>query len=258
MGLMNAKGPIIAAVVIAAAALIVSNQRAAPPPASPATMAPAQMAQPAAPVVMPAAAVAPIAPMAGGDPVAPNYMARTLKVFEGHWQGMDGRLMTTELARKLNYPQGTIGVLLGEVTLNAARSGLLAGDVVVKVDDMAVASVEDFQIATRLVMNRSTARVTVIRKQGGTLRTLSLTLATEGPLGFAQVEGAPMIQAGDPRPHGYRGACTECHPIGEGFELTPDPDLINLPPPVITRDIAEGGGNPHENRGACEACHVIR
>jgi membrane-associated protease RseP (regulator of RpoE activity) len=200
--------------------------------------------------------------MAALESPLPNFVPRKLKVFEGHWQGMDGRLMTEELARKLNYPRGVQGVLLGEVTLNAAFSGLLGGDVIVRIDDTPVSNMEDFQAATRNVANRSEARISVIRKDNRpgapVLRKLTIVLrAAEGGLGFAQLEGAPMILPGDPRPHGYRGACTDCHPVGQGFELAPDPDLISLPPPAITRNAVTRGVSPHEVRGPCEACHVI-
>lgn len=192
------------------------------------------------------------------DPVPANYIPPKLKVFEGHWQGMDGRLMTIELARKLKFPVGLQGILLGEVTLNAATSGLLAGDVIIKLDGTPVATMEEFQEISRQAMNRTEAQITVIRKEGRTFRTMTLTLRADRALGFVQVEGAPMIQPGDPRPHPYRGPCTDCHTVGTGFELAPDPDLISLPPPVITRKTADTGISPHEDRGPCEACHVIR
>jgi hypothetical protein len=196
-----------------------------------------------------------------GDPVAPNYMSDRLRLFEAHWQGMDGRLMTRELARKLGYPLDSTGVLLGEVTLQAARSGLRGGDIVVKVADIPVRNIEEFQAVTKDLMNRTEAKITVLRKDAKSaqaLRALSIVLRGDGILGFAQVEGAPQILAGDPRPHSARGPCTTCHPIGKGFELTPDPDLISLPPPVIAREVATREVPPHENSGPCEACHVVR
>ena len=204
-----------------------------------------------------APALGPTAPNSN-DPVPANFVPRQLKVFEGHWQGLDARLLTAELAKKLQFPAGMRGALLGEVTLNAANSGFLAGDVIVRLEDMPITSIEELQEASRLVMNRSEAHVTVMRKENHAYRTLTLTLRADRGLGFVQVEGAPMIQPGDPRPHPYRGQCTDCHPVGTGFELAPDPDLISLPPPVISRTIAAGGSRPHEDRGPCEACHVIR
>nr|AEX00092.1 magnetosome protein [alpha proteobacterium UT-2] len=269
---MNSKIALIVAAVVVALVLVIGRQGPSvsqtaltPSPGVGATMvAPpvASVAPVPVPVAAPAAPYAPAAP-AGGEQPLPNYVPRKLKVFEGHWQGMDGRLMTGELARKLNFPQGVQGVLLGEVTLNAAFSGLLGGDVVVRVDDTPVTDMESFQAASRLVANRNEARIAVLRKDDRpgppVVRKLTVALRVEeGGLGFVQLEGAPMILAGDPRPHGYRGPCTECHPIGQGFELTPDPDLISLPPPAISRDVATSGVSPHEVRGPCEACHVIK
>ena len=205
----------------------------------------------------PMAALGPTSPNTA-DPVPANYIPRKLKVFEGHWQGMDARLLTVELARKLQFPPGLRGALLGEVTLNAVTAGLMAGDVIIRLEDMPIASIEDLQEASRMVMNRNEVHLTVMRKDGHAFRTLTLTLRAERGLGFVQVEGAPMIQPGDPRPHPYRGQCTDCHSVGTGFELAPDPDLISLPPPVISRTVAAGGVSPHEDRGPCEACHVIK
>ena len=270
---MNSKLVLLAVGIVVALVLVIGRQGGVVAPQS-TSVSPqmAAVAPVAAPIAFPQATnmamVVDPGMSAGGGAMAalesplPNFVPRKLKVFEGHWQGMDGRLMTEELARKLNYPRGVQGVLLGEVTLNAAFSGLLGGDVIVRIDDTPVSNMEDFQAATRNVANRSEARISVIRKDNRpgapVLRKLTVVLrAAEGGLGFAQLEGAPMILPGDPRPHGYRGACTDCHPVGQGFELAPDPDLISLPPPAITRDAVTRGVSPHEVRGPCEACHVI-
>ncbi|MEO5374202.1 MAG: PDZ domain-containing protein [Alphaproteobacteria bacterium] len=200
---------------------------------------------------------------AGGPAEPPNYVPRMVQLFEAHWQGLDGRLMTEELRRKLKFPPGLQGILVGEVTLNAAAAGILAGDVIIRVEDAAVATIEEFQHQTRRVKDRPQAAVTLLRKGradtggGVAMSQLTVLLRGEPDLGFAQVEGAPMILPGAERPHPYRGACTNCHPIGRGFELTPDPDLITLPPPPITADAAARGMRPHEDHGPCEACHVI-
>jgi hypothetical protein len=272
---MNSKVALLAVGLVVALVLIIGRQGPTPTPSQVTTgpvaapvamtgMTYAQATNVAMPVEAdPAAVGGGAAPPSALDSPLPNFVPRKLKVFEGHWQGMDGRLMTEELARKLNYPRGLQGVLLGEVTLNAAFSGLLAGDIIVKIDDAPVTDMESFKTASRTVANRSEARISLLRKDNRpgapVLRKLVVVLReAEGGLGFAQLEGAPMVQAGDPRPHGYRGACTDCHPIGQGFELTPDPDLISLPPPAITRDVAARGVSSHEVRGPCEACHVIR
>ncbi|HIJ38295.1 MAG TPA: PDZ domain-containing protein [Rhodospirillaceae bacterium] len=268
---MNGKvGLLVAGVVFAGLIAVWGPGRGGKPavPVSPVMTLPSPqpMAAPAAPQGLNMAMAVDTTP--GEPPMVaqtqlPNYVARKLKVFEGHWQGLDGRILTSELARKLNYPSGVQGVLLGEVTLAAANAGLLGGDVIVSIDEMPVVTMEDLQTVTKAVAQRSEARVTVLRKDSratGTsvLRRLTVVVKAEGGLGFAQLEGAPMILPGDPRPHGYRGACTECHPIGQGFELTPDPDLISLPPPQITSEIAAAGRSPHEDRGPCEACHIIK
>ncbi|MEI8395115.1 MAG: magnetosome magnetite formation protein MamP [Rhodospirillaceae bacterium] len=198
-------------------------------------------------------------------PKAPNFIPASVQLYEAHWQGMDTRLLTGELRRKLRFPQGLAGLLVGEVSLEAGRSGLLGGDVIVAVEGQPITSLESFQDATRLIADRTRATIEALRKTGPKDRNgnraamvrMTLTLVAERPLGFAQVEGAPMIKAGDPRPHPDRGPCTQCHSIGRGFELTPDPDLITLPPPVLSRDQAAKGLRPHEDRGPCQACHVI-
>ncbi len=198
-------------------------------------------------------------------PKAANFIPASVQLYEAHWQGMDTRLLTAELRRKLRFPVGLEGVLVGEVSLAAGRSGLLGGDVIVAVEGQPVSSLESFQEATRMVADRTQATIAVLRKVGpkdlagnrAAMVRMTVALAAERPLGFAQAEGAPMIKAGDPRPHPDRGPCTQCHSIGSGFELAPDPDLITLPPPVLPRDVASRGARPHEDRGPCQACHVI-
>ena len=260
--MINAKALSLVAIVSVVAVYLGLTDRpsvVSPPPA----VVPAPVAfTVAAPMVPPPqtfqepAALGPTTPNTA-DPVPSNFIPRRLKVFEGHWQGLDARLLTVELARKLKFPLGLRGVLLGEVTLNAVDAGLMAGDVITKLEEFPITTMEEFQEASRMVMNRNEAKLTVMRKEGSAFRTLGLTLRAERGLGFVQVEGAPMIKPGDPRPHPYRGPCTDCHTVGTGFELAPDPDLISLPPPVISRKTANDGISPHEDRGPCEACHVI-
>ncbi|KAF0114561.1 MAG: hypothetical protein FD149_1807 [Rhodospirillaceae bacterium] len=190
--------------------------------------------------------------------VPPNYVPRTVQVFEAHWQGLDGRALTGELRRKLRFPDTMRGILIGEVTLNAAASGLLAGDVIVDVAESSVVTIEEFQRATRRVQNQPQSSLTILRKGiDNAFTRLTFVLRAEPELGFAQVEGAPMILPGAERPHPYRGPCTDCHPIGRGFELQPDPDLITLQPPPLRADVAARGMRPHDDRGPCVACHGI-
>ncbi|MEO5338021.1 MAG: PDZ domain-containing protein [Magnetospirillum sp. WYHS-4] len=242
-------------------------------PQSPAEMGAMQAAAPVAVPAAPNVASAVAQDMgaagnvaAGGaeDPAVPNYIPRNVEIFEAHWQGMDCRLLTAELRKKLKFPMDLKGVLIGEVTLNAVDAGLFAGDVIVEIEDMPVETLEDLQRQSMGVRNQPQAKVVVLRKgpekERGlyTMQRLSLVLRANPYLGMAQVEGAPQIKPGDPRPHGYRGACTKCHAIGKGFELTPDPDLITLPPPPISRDAVVKGVPPHEDNGPCKACHIIR
>ncbi|CAK0756231.1 Multi-heme protein MamP [Azospirillaceae bacterium] len=195
--------------------------------------------------------------------IAPNYIPENLQLFEAHWQGMDARALTSELRRKLRYPVGLEGVLLGEVTLAAGRAGLLGGDVITAVEGQAITNLNEFQEATRTVAGRKQATLSVLRKtkdrngdRFAAVR-MNVLLVSDRELGFAQAEAAPMIKPGDPRPHSDRGPCTQCHAVGVGFELRPDPDLITLPPTPISRDVAVKRTRPHEERGPCEACHVI-
>jgi len=270
-------GVVVSAVVVVAAALFGGGSDDASAVPDPASVAPA--VSPVGPgrlsegaLQNPGYQVSPMLPamlpVAGAVPgeqtdVAKNYMGPGIKLFEAHWQGMDTRLLGNELRRKLQYPVGLQGLVVEEVTLNAASSGLLAGDIVVKLNGAPVVSLVDFLRETRKVRNKNAATISVMRKGGRTrngrypVTRLTFVIRAEPDLGFAQVEGAPMILAGDPRPHAYRGPCTQCHAIGEGFELTPDPDLIILPPPRISSEMAAQNVKPHRERGPCEACHVI-
>ena len=213
-----------------------------------------------------AAVMVPAAGNPGGNFEAggvPNYIGRGIQLFEAHWQGLDTRLLDSELRRKLKYPSGLEGLLVDEVTLNSIDAGFLAGDVIVGMGDARVTTIEEFQRLTMMVRNQRQAVVTVLRKGeiGGdgryTMYPVTLVMRAGQDLGFAQVEAAPIILPGDVRPHSYRGPCTQCHAIGVGLELTPDPDLITLPPPRITTEVAQQELSPHRNRGPCAACHVI-
>ncbi len=192
-----------------------------------------------------------------------NFIPEKIALSEAHWQGMDTMPLTSELRRKLRLPRGLKGILIDEVTLNAVKSGLLAGDVIVQVNNDPVTTLEEFQRSSRTVRNLNQVPLTVLRKteqkQDGrfAITRMILLLRAEPDLGFAQVEAAPMIAPGDGRPHPYRGACTDCHTVGKGFELTPDPDLIILPPPAIAKATADNGVSPHLDRGPCMACHTI-
>lgn len=241
--------------------------------------------QPAAPVSAPAVMYAPPLPAAATpaagtwaaepaiDPPAtpeppkdtvPNFIPAQLTMYEVHWQGMDTRKLDSELRRKLGYPQGLEGILVTEVTFNAAASGLLAGDVIMAINDVPVTTLEQFQQQTRVVREQLQATLRALRKrelmQNGRhlMRQVIVVLKAQPYLGMGQGEAAPQILAGDVPPHPERGPCTNCHAIGSGFELPQDPDLIVLPPPPISQATARSGQAPHRDRGPCHACHVIR
>ena len=177
------------------------------------------------------------------------YIDPNIKLAEGHWQGMEAMELTSELKMKLQLPASLNGLMVDEVTLNAAASGLLGGDILVEVDGRRVSSLKELLKESRRVRNRNRVPLTVVRNG----RPLTVKLKAREELGFAQVETAPMIIPGLMMPHPYRGACTECHPIGTGGHVAPDPDGITLPPPPIQA----GMKRPHQDRGPCIACHVI-
>ncbi|GAB6051955.1 hypothetical protein JCM17960_07750 [Magnetospira thiophila] len=199
-----------------------------------------------------------------GQPTVPNYLPQNVLPYEVHWQGLDARQFTTELARKLQFPMWMEGLLVGEVTMNAAASGMLGGDVIVQLEDTPITNLVELHDQSRILEKKKSVKISVFRKRKKmvgneyAMRRLTFVMHGNPTVGLAQLEGAPMIMPGDPRPHSYRGPCTDCHNIGSGFELTPDPDLITLPPPPILQDVALRKAQPHEDRGPCEACHVIQ
>ncbi len=178
------------------------------------------------------------------------YFGQKMKLSEGHWQGMDAMPLSVELKTKLQLPMNLQGVLLGETTMAAAASGLLAGDVLVAVERVPINSLEALQSESKRVADRDAVNLTAYRK--GQMFDFVMR-SPEGPLGFAQMETAPMIQTSDQRPHAYRGPCTDCHAIGSTGHITPDPDGILLPAPVIRAGVRR----PHSDRGPCQACHVV-
>ena len=202
-------------------------------------------------------AVANLAPARSG-----NFVGSNIMLYEAHWQGMDVMKLTAELRQQLGYPKGMQGAIINEVTLNAALSGMLGGDIIVSIKERPVVDLESFQQATREVKDQRHAAVTVMRKGSQRdangrygMRRMVYIIRARLDLGFAQVEGAPMILPGDPRPHPYRGPCTDCHTVGDGTFTMPDPDLITLPPPDLSAEVMDSGRRPHRDRGPCVACH---
>ncbi|CAK0757401.1 Multi-heme protein MamP [Gammaproteobacteria bacterium] len=178
------------------------------------------------------------------------YVAPNIRLAEAHWQGLEALPLTADLKKKLRLPETLDGLLIDEVTLNAATSGLLAGDVLGAVDGTAVSSLEALVQASKRVQNKTSTMLTVYRKG----QWFSLTMSAPDNLGFVQAETAPMILPGEITPHSYRGPCTQCHAIGTTGHIVPDPDGIILPPPPIS---AKTTTAPHQERGPCAACHQI-
>lgn len=174
------------------------------------------------------------------------------KIVEAHWQGMEVVPLTWELAAKLGIPLHEKGVLIDEVTLTSAESGLIAKDVIKSLNGIAIKNIEDFYIATKRLKNQNNVSISVLR--GPDRRSVTFDLIAADELGFAQLESAPMILPGDIPPHRYRGPCTDCHGIGVTGQLNPDPDNITLSPPPISKKTA----SPHRQRGKCKSCHLVR
>ncbi|MEI6413279.1 MAG: magnetochrome domain-containing protein [Pseudomonadota bacterium] len=180
------------------------------------------------------------------------YVGPNIRLAEAHWQGLEALPLSAELKQKLRLPSTLNGLLIDEVTLNAAVSGLLAGDVLEVVDGTPVNSLEALVQVSKRVQNQTSVAMTVYRKG----QWFSLTLSAPDNLGFVQAETAPMILPGEIMPHPYRGPCTDCHAIGTTGHIVPDPDGIILPPPPISAQ-ALATPPPHKDRGPCQACHQI-
>lgn len=179
-----------------------------------------------------------------------SYVSRNIRLSEAHWQGLEALPLSTELKLKLQLPMDLEGVLIDEVTLNSARSGLRGGDVLSEVNNQPVKTLEDLVRESKRVQNQPGVNIKAYRKG----HRLTFNLQADDTLGFAQVETAPMIVAGAIRPHPYRGSCTLCHAIGTIGNLMPDPDTITLPPPRIDANAVR----PHQDRGPCQVCHKVR
>jgi membrane-associated protease RseP (regulator of RpoE activity) len=177
------------------------------------------------------------------------FVAPDIQLSEAHWQGLEALPLSSELKQKLKLPMDLKGLLIDEVTLNAATSGMLAGDVLLTVNQVPVRSLEDLLRESKRVQQARSASLVVYREG----RMIALTLSAPDNLGFAQVETAPMIVPGEIMPHPYRGPCTQCHAIGTTGHIVPDPDGIILPPPPIRAGVK----SPHKDRGPCQACHIV-
>jgi serine protease Do len=175
------------------------------------------------------------------------------KFIEGHWLGLEVIPLTAELAREYQIPKGQTGVLVDEVTLESAESGILAGDMVQSISGFPTPDLKAFFQATQRVQEKERAQVGIGRR--GSKMTFVMTARNTEILGFAQMEAAQPIQPGAPRPHRYMGACTSCHVFMQtGGQLPTDAgDILPNPPPITKNPKA-----PHRDRGRCAACHTIR
>ncbi len=173
---------------------------------------------------------------------------------EGHWIGLEVIPLNSLIAKANNIPDNVPGVLIDEVTLLAADSGLLAGDVITGINNHKIQDLESFKLATKQVANSKQGIVSIYRS--GTYRDIRVYGIEE--LGVAQMEAAPMILATDRSPHGYYGPCDRCHTISmtavNTGQLGKDQGdvLIKAAPPI------KMGMTPrHEDRGRCTNCHRI-
>ncbi|MBF0489289.1 MAG: PDZ domain-containing protein [Candidatus Omnitrophica bacterium] len=192
-----------------------------------------------------------MAPQASQLPTPKEQGAAQKELVEGHWLGMEVIPLVPELAKEFNIDPKTKGILVDEISLESAESGVLAGDMVIGVDGYATPDIEAFTEATRRVRNRLQAKIYVNRRG----RLLDYIISSTKALGFSQNESAQPIKPGAISPHRSRGkACTVCHIIMvTGGQLPIDAgDILPSPPPII-----KGAIPPHEDRGKCNTCHVI-
>jgi len=197
------------------------------------------------------ALTAPLPDISGHLPTPKEQKAAKKILVEGHWLGMELIPLVPELAKEYGILPNTKGLLVDEVSLEAAESGLLAGDMVLAVEGVSTEDLIAFTKATRRVKNRSKAKMLVSRR-GQLVR---ITLSSERTLGFSQNEAAQPIKPGAISPHRMRSKpCTSCHIIMRtGGQLPTDAgDILPNPPPI-----RKGAVAPHQYRGKCKNCHVI-
>lgn len=202
-----------------------------------------------------AAFAVPQGPRGGSGLLTPREQNAASKMMvEGHWLGMEVMDLTQALRRVYKIPAGVMGVIVDEITLESAESGILAGDVLTSIQGRQTRDLGEFCQATWRVGERKKANIIVHRR--GMEVPLVLAARNTPSLGFAQMEGAPPIRPGALSPHRTpRQACTECHVIMmTGGQLPIDGgDIVPTPPPIQASAQA-----PHPYRGACNACHVLR
>lgn len=191
-------------------------------------------------------------PAGAGYPTPLEQNAAGKELVEGHWLGMELIPLTGELAREYGIPPATLGLLVDEVSLEAAESGLLAGDVVQSINNYPTPDIKEFTEATRRVAHLKEAQIRVFRRG----RVMALTIRSERTLGFSQNESAQPIRPGAISPHRSRGRpCTACHIIMQtGGQLPTDAGDILPDPAPITRNSKA----PHGYKGPCNSCHQVK
>lgn len=176
------------------------------------------------------------------------------KFIEGHWLGLEVIPLTAELARLYDIPQGESGILVDEVTLEAAESGILAGDMIQVIGGLPVRDLREFFNVTQRERVQEAKQVQVGISRRGVKRSFLMIARNTNMLGFAQMEAAQPIQPGALRPHRYMGACTDCHIFMKtGGQLAVDGgDILPNPPPIPAN-----AKSTHRDRGQCNSCHTI-
>jgi hypothetical protein len=205
------------------------------------------------PVALSPAMPAPGLPDTGTLPSPTQQNAAKKEFIEGHWLGLEVIPLTPELATEYLIPKREKGLLVDEITLESAESGILAGDMVHAIESYPTPNLEEFLRATVRVKTLREARVEVARR--GRIMTFVMRARNTPELGFAQMEAAQPIQPGALSPHRSRGRpCTECHIIMQsGGQLPTDAgDILPNPGPIPM-----GAPRPHAYRGPCNTCHRI-
>ncbi|MFC1522248.1 SLC13 family permease [Elusimicrobiota bacterium] len=213
---------------------------------------------------------------------SPAEQGASKKLFsEGHWHGLELIPLNSELRQEYGIPSGTTGLLVDEITLEAAECGFLAGDMVQSVGGYPIDTLKDFLTATVKLQNNTRVDISVWRSNHvlalsgdigiadmnkrakaiaapakGKVFVLTLKVADYYTrLGYANVDAAPPIQPGAISPHKKRGrSCAACHIfMNIGGQLAVDAgDITPNPPPISL-----GMKAPHGNRGSCNTCHQI-
>lgn len=194
-------------------------------------------------------------PQQPGRPTVMDLQGRALVLMpfqEAHWQGIEVVPLTSGLAKVLKIAPNSRGVVLDDATMPADVLGFQAGDLITAIGGVPTPDLDSFIAASEKIRELRQIDVQVTRNN----QSMTLNLRSAGArLGTANGETAPMIPAGSIAPHGYRGACTNCHHIGTNGNLAVDPgDLLTLTAPPI---LASQRTPPHRDRGKCSTCHKI-